>query len=104
MPDEGQDLSGYSREMQDKILAHRAKEVEKKRIEEENKVGNYRTGRTLLAIGMALIMFGGPVGIVAGLFLVFYSISFDSANLGFGCVAIVIVLFILIGAFFTMLL
>ena len=53
---------------------------------------------------MALIMFGGPIGIVTGLFLVFYSISFDSANLGFGCVAIVIVFFILIGVFFTMLL
>lgn len=71
---------------------------------EENKVSDYRTGRTLLAIGMTLIVLGGPIGIVAGLFLVFYSIRFDSANLGFGCAAIVIVLFILIGAFFTMLL
>lgn len=96
MPNKEHDISGYSQEIQDKII--------EKQMKDKRKQEDFRKGRTLLAIGMALIMFGGPIGIVAGLFLVFYSISFDSANLGFGCVAIVIVLLMLIGAFFTMLL
>lgn len=99
MPDKIQDLSGYSKEVQEKILEERVRRLE----EEENKKNDFRTGRTLLAIGMTSIVLGGPIGIIIGLFLVFYSIRFDSSNIGFGCTAVLLVILMLIGAFFAML-
>lgn len=90
------DISGYSQEIQNKIMDKRKKD--------EEKIAGYGKARTMMAIGMTLLTLTGPIGMIIGLTLVISSVKYDSSNWVFVLGAFGYLFFLAIAIFFTLIL